>query len=136
MIIIYHSFFIFFCFHYIPYNRTLLSHCEDFISNPLWTRDELLGYLRVAIRAFSEQTGLVDRNEIRIVDGTTGEADVPDDFTNSYYNLYNQAHVDSVRVSDLDFITSGWISGVTGTPLGCTVYGSGPESKIRFVPVQ
>jgi len=108
---------------------------EDFLNSPIWTKAEILEYIRIIIRAFSVNTGIVDKIYIRNVNPTTGEAGVPEDFDRIFYLLFNQTQVDLVRLSDLDFLQSDWTTGTTGTPHGATVFGSGSNAVIRFVPV-
>ena len=109
---------------------------EDFSYEVLWTKAELLYYLAQVIREFSMLTGVVDRSRIRLVDATTGEATVPSDFNRAYYILFDQHYKDIVQVSELDFIDDDWLIGGTATvPQASTVFGSGSNAKIRFVPV-
>lgn len=109
---------------------------EDFTNAPLWTRAELHGYLRQIIRDFSVRTAIIDKSLIRIVDNTTGEADMPSDFDNAFYILFDQHYLDLVQLSELDFVDGDWMLGGTGaSPAAATVFGSGNQSRIRFVPV-
>lgn len=109
---------------------------EDFSYEVLWTKTELLYYLAQVIREFSMLTGVVDRSRVRLVNATTGEATVPSDFNRAYYILFDQHYKDIVQVSELDFIDDDWLIGGTATtPQASTVFGSGSNAKIRFVPV-
>ena len=108
---------------------------EDFTYAVLWTKAELFKYLKLILREFSGRTLIRDKNVIRIVNGTTGEADLPEDFNQAYYTLFNQIHVDTVPFSDLDFEDSDWIANGTGTPSSGTIIGAGTDAKVKFVPV-
>lgn len=109
---------------------------EDFTYSPMWTKAELIGYLRQVVREFSAKTRIVDQQSIEIVDGTTGEASMPSDFNDAYYVRFGDRHTDVVTLGELDFIDADWTAQGTGTsPLGCSIYGSGTEATIRFVPV-
>ena len=109
---------------------------EDFLYASLWSKSELLGYLRQTIREFSARTKIIDRHAIRLVSSTTGEASVPDDFSQAYYVRFGGSHVDVVAPNELDFADDDWgVAGTGSSPLGCTVYGAGAQAKIRFAPV-
>ena len=109
---------------------------EDFTYNPIWTRSELLGYLRKTLRKFAQATMLVDGDSLRYVDATTGESNVPDNFLDGHYMLYDGKHVDEVQLGELDFVIADWVLGTTATqPKAATVYGSGREATVRLVPV-
>lgn len=109
---------------------------EDFTYAPMWTKDELLGYTRKVLRRFSELTALVDNDSFRAVDATHGEANVPVEFEDTYYVLYDKAHIDLVQLGELDFVEGNWIADATGTtPHAATVYGSGQNATLRVIPV-
>ena len=109
---------------------------EDFIYAPLWTRDELHGYTRKALRRFSELTAVVDDDSFRAVDSTYGEANVPKEFEDAYYVLYNKANVDLAQLGEMDLVQATWLSSSTGsTPFAATIYGSGQDATVRVVPV-
>uniref|UniRef100_A0A6M3J4R9 Uncharacterized protein n=1 Tax=viral metagenome TaxID=1070528 RepID=A0A6M3J4R9_9ZZZZ len=109
---------------------------EDFTYAPLWTKLELLGYLRQTVKEFCQLTLIADDNQIRLVDAASGELDVPSNFHSGYYLLFNQYMKDIVEIGDLDFISSSWSIGTTGTtPRAATLFGSGAQTRIRLVPV-
>jgi len=108
---------------------------EDFSTSPVWTKDELLGCVRQVYRQFCVLTGLVDKTEIRLINGTTGEADVPKDFESLYFAQHEQRHLDIVKLDELDFVSGTWLGGTTGTPNAVSVIGSGDNAAVRYVPV-
>lgn len=109
---------------------------EDFTHAVIWTKAELVGYLRDVLRVFGSITRLVDRRRIRAVDGTTGEATVPDDYSSAFFLQFGLRQVDTVTLRDLDFVTATWPINTTGTtPYAATTIGTGPETVIRLTPV-
>ena len=109
---------------------------EDFIYSVVWSRSELLGYVQHALKQFAELTLIVDQDSLRAVASDTGEANVPADFSDSYYLQYDDRAIELVNANELDFITGTWLYGTTGTtPLAATIYGSGDESVVRVVPI-
>lgn len=106
---------------------------EDFTYAVLWTKAELVRYLRDTLREFSAKTLIADKQDIRIVD-SSGEADMPKDFNELYYALYDHKWMDIVDFPDLDFVLDGWSIGTTGTPEVATVMGSGDNAKAKIVP--
>lgn len=108
---------------------------EDFSTSPVWTQLELLDYTRQVYRTFCALTGLVDKTEIRLINGTTGEADVPKDFDSLQMAQFEQRQLDIVELDELDFVSGTWASGTTGTPNAVTVIGSGDNAVVRYVPV-
>jgi len=119
---------------------TLLDHVggllqENFTASPVWTKTELLGYLKTVLRIFYTATALVDRNRIVLVNGTSGEADAPRDFGQLFYSQFDGKPVDIVTADELDFVQDGWLYNKTGTPRASTVFGSGTNAVVRYVPV-
>jgi len=108
---------------------------EDFSFAVLWTKAELLKYLREVLRVFSQRTMICDRTYVSVVDGTTGECDVPEDFIKTYFVTFDQEFVDLAQLHDMDFISGTWLDGSTGTPIAATQFGAGKDAIIRFVPV-
>ena len=108
---------------------------EDYTTNPVWTKAEVFGYIKQALKMFCQLTQLFDKVENRLVSGTTGEAAVPEDFEQSYFIQFSQLMKDAVSLEDLDFVEDGWLSGSTGTPVSASVVGSGSGSVVRFAPV-
>jgi len=109
---------------------------EDFSVAALWTKNELLGYLRFTLEEFAVRTRIIDKQSIKTVNATSGELDVPLDFLVAYYVKFNQRHVDLVELGELDFISASWAIGTTGaTPKGASVFGTGDNAVIRMVPV-
>lgn len=109
---------------------------EDFTYATIWTKAELVGYLRDVLRVFGSITRLVDRQRVRVVNSTTGEATVPDDYSSAFFLQFGLRQLDTVTLSDLDFVTSTWPLNTTGvTPYAATTIGTGPETVIRLVPV-
>lgn len=108
---------------------------EDFTHAAIWTKSELIGYIRTVIREFSTTTGIVDKSLIRVVDGTTGESSVPTDFNSLHYVLFDGKHKDIVTLGELDFIDHDWaLNGTSATPVAATLVGTGRNSKVKFVP--
>jgi len=107
---------------------------EDFSMNPVWPKDTLFGVVSQMYQQFCTLTGLIDKTEIRLINGTTGEMDVPKDFESGYFVQHEQKHVDIVEHDELDFVSGTWLGGTTGTPKAATVIGSGDSAVIRFVP--
>lgn len=119
--------------------ETLIDHVadilqEDFTYSTLWTKAEILKYLRLVIREFSQRTLSVDKTSVRIVN-SSGECSTPDDFLQTYYVTFNGAQTDIVAFSDLDFVDSDWMDAGTGTALACSVWGDKDDALLRFVPV-
>jgi hypothetical protein len=108
---------------------------EDYVTSPVWTKAQLLECVRQVYRQFCALTGLVDRSEIRLISGTTGEADVPKDFESLYFAQYEQTHLDIAELDELDFVSGTWLGGTTGTPKAVSVIGSGDNAVVRYVPV-
>ena len=108
---------------------------EDYSTSPVWTQAECFGYLKQVVRVFCDLTGIVDRNEIRLINGTTGEADVPKDFNSVYFTQHELRYLDIVDMNELDFVSGTWLGGTTGTPKASSVIGSGDGAVIRYVPV-
>ena len=109
---------------------------EDFVHSVVWTRDMLLKYVRQTLKEFSGETQIVDKVNIRLLEGTSGESTVPPDFGQAYYVIYNNNHLDLVQLGDLDFIDEDWsISGTATTPLAATQIGTGRTAKVRLAPV-
>ncbi|MBU2249835.1 MAG: hypothetical protein KKD77_24020, partial [Gammaproteobacteria bacterium] len=109
---------------------------EDFTYAPLWTKAELIKYLKVVLREFSFRTMLYDKDSIRLVNATTGEADMPSDFITAYYARFHNAMVDIVQLPELEYASPTWMLNTTGTsPQAATVFGSGDNAVMRFVPV-
>jgi len=109
---------------------------EDFVRSPLWTRTQLLGYVRQMLYEMSVRTMLVDRTRINLVDGSTGEFTAPSDFQSGYYLQFNRAMVDLVKYGDLEYSSQTWaLNGTGATPTAATVFGGGETATIRMVPV-
>ena len=108
---------------------------EDYTTNPVWTKAEVFGYTRQALKMFCQLTQLFDKVENRLVKGATGEALVSEDFEQSYLIQFSQLVKDVVSLEDLDFVEDGWLSGSTGTPESASVVGSGSGSVVRFAPI-
>ena len=109
---------------------------EDFVRAPLWTRTQLLGYVRQVLYEMSVRTMLIDRSRIALVDSTTGEFTAPGDFHNGYYLQFNRAMVDLVKYGDLEYSSQTWALNGTGvTPTAATIFGGGETAAIRMVPV-
>ena len=109
---------------------------EDFVYAPLWTKAQLLGFIRQALREMSTRTMMADKSRIVLVDSATGEFSVPADFHAGYYLLFNRAFVDIVQYGDLEFASQTWALGSTATtPLAATLFGSGDTTTVRMVPV-
>jgi hypothetical protein len=108
---------------------------EDFSVSPVWSKTEIIGYLQQVMEMFGDLTGLVDKNEIRLIDETTGEAEVPRDFHKGYFAQHELRYMDTVQLGELDFVSGGWLSGNKGTPRAVSLIGSGGESVVRYVPV-
>ena len=108
---------------------------EDFVRAPLWTRTQLLGYVRQMLYEMSVKMMLVDRSRINLVNGTTGEFTVPGDFHSGYYLQFNRAFVDLVKYGDLEYASQTWALNSTGTPTAATVFGGGDTATVRMVPV-
>jgi len=108
---------------------------EDFTYSPLWTKAEILLDLQVVIRMFGELTNIVDRCRTCLVDYTTGEVIVPDDFKGLYFGQYSQEFLDLVDLNETEFLAEAWIADGTGTPQGLTTWGSGDDAKVRVIPV-
>uniref|UniRef100_A0A6M3IGK1 Uncharacterized protein n=1 Tax=viral metagenome TaxID=1070528 RepID=A0A6M3IGK1_9ZZZZ len=108
---------------------------EDFTYAPQWTKASLLSITRQALREFSERTLLDDKNIIRMVNATTGESDMPEDFISAYYLMFSQSMTDIVQLGELDFVSGSWLVGTTGIPRAATEIGSGDDTVVRFVPV-
>lgn len=108
---------------------------EDYTTSPVWTKAEVFGHLRQTLREFCALTQIVDKCEVRLVNGTTGEADVPTDFDNLYFTQFNELAVDIVNLGDLDFVSGTWSLGTTGVPLASTIMGSGDSAVVRYIPV-
>lgn len=109
---------------------------EDFTYAPLWTREQLLGFTRQALREMAFKTALVDKSRMFLVGGSTGEFSTPADFHSGYYLQFNRAMVDIVKYGDLEFVSQTWALAATDTtPLAATVFGSGDNATIRLVPV-
>ena len=107
---------------------------EDFVNSPVWTKVELLGYTKQIYRIFCQLTGLIDKTEIRLINATTGEADVPKDFEHLWFAQFEQRNLDITELDELDFVFSTWASGAPGTPDAVTVIGSGDNAVARYVP--
>lgn len=108
---------------------------EDYTTSPIWTKAELLNVVRQVYRQFCTVTGLVDKTEIRLINGTTGEMDLPKDFESAYFVQHEQNNVDIAELDELDFVSGTWLAGTSGTPKAATVFGSGDNAVVRFVPV-
>jgi hypothetical protein len=109
---------------------------EDFTYAVLWTKAELLKMLRSVLREFSSRTLIADKHKLRIVNSTTGESSLPEDFNQAYYTSFDQTQVDITQLGDLDFDTSGWLSGVgSSTVRTASIIGSGTDGVIRYSPV-
>ena len=108
---------------------------EDFTTSPVWTKTEVFGYLKQVIRVFCDLTKLVDKNEIRLINATTGEADMPKDFDSLYFAQHELKHLDVVTLDELDFVSDTWAKGTTGTPGAVSLIGSGTNAVVRYVPV-
>lgn len=108
---------------------------EDYTTSPVWTKAEVFGYIKQALKMFCQMTQLFDKSENILVNGTTGEAPVPEDYEHSYFIQFNQLMQDAVSLNDLDFVQDGWLSGTSGTPKAASILGSGSGSAIRFAPV-
>ena len=109
---------------------------EDFTYEVLWTRNEIFKYITQTIKEFSSRTAIIDKDRILPLYSSTGEAAIPDNFGEAYYVLLDQKHKDLVQVSELDFVDSDWALNGTGPDaLACTVFGSGTNARIKFVPV-
>jgi len=109
---------------------------ENFSNAPIWTRANILSYLRETLRRFAQLTLIVDSDSLRYVSDTTGEANVSTNFLNAYYNTYDKVQLDIVSLGELDFVVDSWSSGTTGvSPLVSTVMGTGADTTIRVVPV-
>lgn len=103
---------------------------------PIWTRANILSYLRKTLRRFSQATFSIDGDSLRYVDSSTGESSVPSNFLNPYYVSYDKSQLDVVSLGELDFITATWSLNTTGTsPLVSTVMGTGKDTTVRVVPV-
>ncbi len=107
---------------------------EDFTYAPLWTKAELLGYLRLVLREFSARTLLADKRYLQLVNTTTGEVGLPDGFNQAYYARYHDAMVDLVKFGDLDFVDDSWIAGDQSTPTAATIIGAGTNAVVRGAP--
>ena len=108
---------------------------EDFEYAPLWTEVELFKELQVVLRLFGELTQLADRCQVCLVDYTTGEVDLPEDFGQLYFGQFSQEFMDVVDLNELEFLSETWMADSRGGPKGMTVWGQGGRSKARFVPV-
>jgi len=109
---------------------------EDFTNAPVWTRDEILGYIREIVRVFSSLTRIVDKQAILQVDATTGECSVPSDFNEAFYLEFNGIPLDIVKPNELDFIDTAWgLNSTAASPSAATVYNSGKDAKVKLVPV-
>ncbi|MCP4666292.1 MAG: hypothetical protein GY849_07985 [Deltaproteobacteria bacterium] len=108
---------------------------EDFTYSPLWSKDELLSDLIVVVRMFGELTLLVDRCRVCLLDYTTGEITLPDDFGQLFFGQYSQEFLDIVDLNETEFLNEAWLADGTGSPQGITVWGSGDNVKARVIPV-
>lgn len=107
---------------------------EDFTYDVLWTKSEMLGYLRLVLREFSQRTLIADKMSLRIVD-SDGECALPSDFLQTYHVTFNGASTDVVTFTDLDLVENDWLDSDTGTVRACSVLGDANDSLVRFVPV-
>ena len=108
---------------------------EDYTTSPIWTKDEMLKYIRQGVKVFSGLTGLVDKNEIRLINATSGEIDMPGDFNELYFIQHEKSSVDVVELQDLDFVSGTWSANGTGSPMAVSVIGSGDNAVAKYVPV-
>jgi len=108
---------------------------EDYSTSPVWTKAEVFGYLKQVVSMFCQLTQLVDKNQIRLINATSGEADVPKDFETLYFAQHELTHLDIVDLQELDFVSDTWAKGTTGTPGAVSVIGSGDNAAVRFTPV-
>ena len=118
---------------------TLIDHVadilqEDFTYSTLWTKAEILEYLRLILREFSQRTLIADKMSLRIAN-SSGECELPDDFLQTYYVTFDGAQTDIVTFADLDLVDSDWLDAGTGTAKACTVIGDADDALLRFVPV-
>jgi len=108
---------------------------EDFTYAVLWTKAELFKMLKLVLREFSQRTLIADKHVVRKVDGTTGESDLPEDFNQAYFSMFNQVQTDIIPFHELDFVDSDWVNDGTGTPSSSTIVGAGTDAVVKFVPV-
>lgn len=108
---------------------------EDFSYAVLWTKLELFKILKLVLREFSQRALIADKHVMRTVNGTTGEADLPEDFNQAYYAMFNQVQTDMMSVGDLDFTDGDWVKNGKGTPVSASIIGAGTDARIKFVPV-
>lgn len=108
---------------------------EDFTYSPLWTKAGLLKDLQVVWGLFGELTMLVDRCRVCLLDYTTGEVTLPEDFGQLYFGQYSQEFLDIVDLNETEFLSETWMADGTGTPQGITVWGVGDRAKARMIPV-